>query len=78
MKEKAFRAASKAVELGPDEADTHLAMAQIFMAQDKFEAVRSELQKALRINHNLAEAYLWLGIVQMNLDTPAVAIKSFE
>ena len=78
MKEKAFPAAARSVELGPDEPDTHLAMAQILMAQDKFEAVRSELEKALRLNPSMAEAHFWLGEVQMNLDTPAVAIKSFE
>ncbi len=53
-------------------------MALIYMAQDKFESVRSEVQKALQFNPNLAEAYDTLGLVQMNLDGPDTAIKSFE
>jgi adenylate cyclase len=71
-------AAMKSIELAPHEAEGHLAMALIYMAQDKFESVRSEVQKALQYNPNFAEAYDTLGIVQMNLDGPDTAIKSFQ
>src|SRR5438093_3603427 len=76
--EKGKPAAMKSIELAPHEAEGHLAMALIYMAQDKFESVRSEVQKALQFNPNLAEAYDILGSVQMNLDGPDTAIKSFE
>ena len=76
--EKGGPSAMKSIELAPHEAEGHLAMALIYMAQDKFESVRLEVQKALQFNPNLAEAYDTLGSVQMNLDGPDTAIKSFE
>ena len=76
--EKGKPAAEKSIELAPYEAEGHLAMAMIYLAQDKFELVRSEVQKALQFNSNLAEAYQILGTVQMNLEGPDPAIKSFE
>jgi len=71
-------AAEKSIELAPYEAEGHLAMAMIYLAQDKFELVSSEAQKALQFNPNLAEAYAMLGAVQMNLGGPDPAITSFE
>jgi len=76
--EKGKPAAERSIELAPYEAEGHLAMAMIYMAQDKFESVKVEVQKALQFNPNLAEAYQMLGEVQMNLGEPDAGIKSFE
>lgn len=54
-------AAKKALELGPESAEAHLAMAQVHYAMDRFDEARFELEKAIRINPNLAEANNLLG-----------------
>ena len=78
INEKGKPAAEKAIELAPYEAEAHIAMSMIYLAQDKFELVISEAKKALQFNPNLAEAYQTLGIAQESLEGPAAAIKSFE
>ncbi len=78
VSEKGRPAAVKAIEAGPNEAEAHLAMGLILMAEDEFDSVRTELQQAIQLNSNLAEAHNLLGQVQMNLDGPNAAIKSFE
>jgi adenylate cyclase len=60
---KGEAAAAKALELGPDTADAHAAMATIHMGLDRFEGARTELEKAVAINPNLAEAHRLLGEV---------------
>ena len=77
MNEKGKSAAIKSIEFGPEEAEAHLALAQILMAEDEFESTRAELQEALRLNPNLADAYTLLGEIQLNLDGPDVASKTF-
>ncbi len=54
-------AAKKALELGPESAEAHLAMAQVHYAVDRFDEARFKLEKAIRINPNLAEANNLLG-----------------
>jgi tetratricopeptide (TPR) repeat protein len=58
---RAEAAARKALELGPESAEAHTAMALVHGAMDRFEEERLELERAIRINPNLAEANLWLG-----------------
>jgi len=58
---RAEAAARKALELGPESAEAHTAMALVHGAMDRFEEERFELERAIRINQNLAEANLWLG-----------------
>jgi adenylate cyclase len=60
---KGEAAAAKALELGPDTAEAHAAMATIDMGLDRFEGARTELEKAIAINPNLAEAHRLLGEV---------------
>ncbi len=52
-------------------------MGLMLMAEDEFDSVRTELQQAIQLNSNLAEAHNLLGQVQMNLDGPEAAIESF-
>lgn len=58
---KAEEAAAKALELGPDLAESHTAMASVDMALDRFESATSHLEKAISINPNLSEAQALLG-----------------
>jgi adenylate cyclase len=58
---KAEAAALKALELGPESAETHIAMAQVHFEMDRFEDADLEAEKAIRINPNLADAIFQLG-----------------
>ena len=58
---RAEAAARKALELGPESAEAHTAMAEVHGCFDRFEEQRLELEEAIRINPNLAEANLQLG-----------------
>jgi len=60
---KGETAALKALELGPDTAEAHAAMATINMGFDRFKEAREELEKAVKINPNLSEVHRLLGEV---------------
>ncbi len=51
----------KAVEVGPEVAETHAAMAAAHIALDRFEPAREELETAIRLNPNLSDAHALLG-----------------
>jgi adenylate cyclase len=74
---KGEAAAAKALELGPDTADAHAAMATIDMGLDRFEGARTELEKAIAINPNLAEAHRLLGEVNGAFGNLDEAIEHF-
>ncbi|HXY56594.1 MAG TPA: adenylate/guanylate cyclase domain-containing protein [Nitrososphaerales archaeon] len=75
---KGEAAATKALELGPDTADAHAAMATIDMALDRFEGARTELEKAVAINPNLTEAHRLLGEVNGAFGKLEEAIEHFR
>ena len=75
---KGEAAAAKALELGPDTADAHAAVATIDMALDRFEEARMELEKAIAINPNLTEAHRLLGEVNGAFGNLDEAIKHFR
>jgi len=58
---KAEAAARKALETGPESAETHAAMGDVHSAMDRHQEARLEFEKAIRINPNLAEANAGLG-----------------
>ena len=58
---KAEVAARKAIELGPEYAEAHIAMAEVHMALDRLHEARREMQRAVEINPNLTEAYMALA-----------------
>lgn len=65
--QKAETAAQKALELEPDSAEAHVAMANVHIFLDRLEEVTAEVEKAIKINPNLAEAYRSLGWVQASM-----------
>jgi adenylate cyclase len=56
-------AARRALELDPDSAEGHAALAHVHWMLDRFEDCISEAETAIRINPSLAEAYLSLGVI---------------
>jgi TolB-like protein/Tfp pilus assembly protein PilF len=75
---KGEAAAAKALELGPDTADAHAAMATVDMGLDRFDGARTELEKAIAINPNLAEAHRLLGEVRGAFGKLDEAIEHFR
>ncbi len=71
-------AARKALELGPESAEAHLAMADAHHATDRFEEALSELEKAIRINPNLADANSLLGQTYGNFGRFDEAIQYYR
>ena len=58
---RAEAAARKALELGPESAEAHTAMAAVHGMLDRFEDMHLEAETAIEINPNLADASLQLG-----------------
>jgi adenylate cyclase len=58
---RAEAAALRALELGPEFAETHSAMAIVHQAKDRFDEAHLELKRAIRINPNLAGVNQLLG-----------------
>ena len=75
---KAEAAARTALNLGPESAEAHAAMAAVHGARDRFEDSRLELEEAIRINPNLAEANHGLGETYSREGRLDEAIESFR
>jgi adenylate cyclase len=58
---KAENAAKRALELAPDLAEAHAAMASVHMSADRFDEARKEMERAIQINPNYEEGYRLLG-----------------
>ena len=58
---KAEPAARRAIELAPEAAEGHAALAEVHWMLDRVEAGIAEAQRAIAINPNLSEAYETLG-----------------
>ncbi|HKW05357.1 MAG TPA: adenylate/guanylate cyclase domain-containing protein [Nitrososphaerales archaeon] len=78
IKKEAEPAARKALELGPDFAESHAAMSMVAAAEDRFGESVIEASKAVEINPNLAEAYSSLGLAQSATDTLENTMASFR
>jgi adenylate cyclase len=76
--EKAEPAARKALELGPEMADSHAAMANIHGILDRFDKSVYESEKAVEINPNLAEAQIELGILYSTIGNLKHGLKAFQ
>ncbi len=59
--EEAEKAALEAVELDPDEAETHLALGSVYYANRETERAISELEAAIDLNPSYAQAHHLLG-----------------
>jgi adenylate cyclase len=78
ISKEAKPAALKALELGPDFAESHAAMSMIAAAEDRFGESIIEASKAIEINPNLAEAYSSLGLAQIAVDTIENSLVSYR
>jgi adenylate cyclase len=58
---KAESFALKALELDPESAEAHAAMAAVCLGKDNFERGRFEMERAVQINPNLAQGHYSLG-----------------
>jgi adenylate cyclase len=76
--QKAESAARKALELGPDFAEAHSAMATVYAALDKHEECVAEAAKAVQINPSLADAYLSLGMESSVLGRIEEGLQAFQ
>jgi adenylate cyclase len=75
---KAEGAARKALELAPDSAEAHAALAEVHGLLDRFAEGVAEAQRAIEINPNLSEAYETLGRQQTMLKGLEVGLPAFR
>ena len=71
-------AARKAVQIGPEWAESHAAMAMVHMFLDQFEDALAEAQRAVQINPNQAEAQIEIGMLHSTFGRIPEATASFE
>jgi adenylate cyclase len=71
-------AARKALQIGPEWAESHAAMAGVHSFQDRFDDALVEAEKAVAINPNLAEAHLEIGAMHTTFGRISEAIASYE
>jgi adenylate cyclase len=77
--EKGRSAAMKGLEIDPELADLHSAIAMmLFSADDDVEGSRRETRKALELNPNLAEAYLTLSEISAALGDLPEMVRATE
>ncbi|MDA4113763.1 MAG: adenylate/guanylate cyclase domain-containing protein [Thaumarchaeota archaeon] len=78
MASNAEAAAAKALVLDPGLAEAHSAMAGVHSMFDRFDAALVEAEAAVRINPNLSDAYMSLGILDAIMRTPGEALPMFR
>ncbi len=78
IEDHAAVAAKKALELDPDCAEGHAAMAGVYSALDRFDESISEAETATRINPNLAEAHIERGVNYASIGNLEKALISCE
>ena len=71
-------AAKKAIELGPELAEGHAALAEVDWTMDRFKECLSEVEKAITLNPSLAGAYFSMATVQACLGMLAEGVKAGE
>lgn len=78
MSERCEAEARKALALDPGLAEAHSAMASAHVHLDRFDAALAEAETAVRINPNLSEGYIQLGILYSTLRTVGEALPMFK
>src|SRR2546428_6185812 len=71
-------AAKKAIELAPDVAEGHAALAQVHWTMDRFKECLSEVEKAIALNPNLADSYLSMAMAQAAMGMLGEGLKAGE
>lgn len=75
---RAESAAKKALELAPESAEVHEAMANVQMGLDRIGPAKTELEEAIRINPNLANAHDLLGDIHSTFGRFDESIAAFR
>ncbi len=75
--EKAEVVAQRALDLGPDRAESHAAMASVHITLDRFEDGLVEARKAGELNPNLADAQHSLGVIHIAMGELDQAVDAF-
>jgi TolB-like protein/tetratricopeptide (TPR) repeat protein len=81
LEQKAFLEIQRALAINPDQAEAHLARAQLtWNLRNRFphERAITDLRRALSINPNLAEAYIELGKVYLHIGLTDKAVEANE
>jgi adenylate cyclase len=76
--ENAEAAALRALELGPDWAESHAAMSNVHFILDRFEEAVQEAERAVELNPSLADAYFSLGVVHTVTGELDRAVEAFS
>ena len=71
-------AAKKAIELGPEVAEGHAALAQVHWTMDRFKECLSEVEKAITLNPSLADSYLSMAMAQASMGMLGEGLKAGE
>jgi TolB-like protein/Flp pilus assembly protein TadD len=71
-------AAKKAIELAPELAEGHAAMAQVHWTLDRFNECVSEVEKAVELNPNLADSYFSLATAKAAMGMLTEGLKAGE
>jgi adenylate cyclase len=74
----ALPAATRSVQLGPNIAESHAALSEIYYLLDRYEACLAEARRAVEINPSYASAFLSMGIVEASLGRLDKALASCE
>jgi len=75
---EAERAFTKALERGPDHAESHLGMARTRLGQGQVQGAIDCALKAVELNRALVQAHYWLGVALSEADMPEEAVTAFE
>jgi adenylate cyclase len=70
--------ARRALETGPELAESHAVMAMVHSFLDRYDQLRIEAEKATEINPNLVEAHIVLGINHITFGRLNKGIESFR
>ncbi|MGA2666274.1 MAG: tetratricopeptide repeat protein, partial [Nitrososphaerales archaeon] len=76
--ERAEPAAQRALDLEPDMAEVHAAMAGVHSMMDRFDQALAEAEAAIGINPNLSDAYISLGVLDSIRRTVDDALPIFK
>ena len=72
------RHARRAIELDPDLAEAHTALAFIVIARDGFAAAEAEFVRAIELNPSFAWAHQWYAPLLADMGRPEEALREFE
>ncbi|MBT5552086.1 MAG: tetratricopeptide repeat protein [Nitrospina sp.] len=78
QQDKAVALLKEAVELDPQDPNSHFYLGQVYFEKGKLERAEQEYLKSLKINNNLKDSYQQLGLVYMQQNKLEKAIRYFR